>query len=128
MKLLLDTHAAIWLLEGDPRLGSSARSALSSGRTEPPYISDIVLLEISLLISAGRIATEVEPSALLRRCAARLQVLPIDADIAATAVGLPLPHADPFDRVIVATALRHNLPLVTRDRAIRTSGLVEVIW
>ena len=128
MKLLLDTHAAVWLLQGDPRLGSAARRALSSGDAEPPYVSDIVLLEISLLVGSGRVVPGVTPPAFLRRFAAELQVLPIDAEIAAAVPELPLPHADPFDRVIVATAMRHRLRLVTRDRAIRESGLVDTLW
>ena len=128
MKLLLDTHAAVWLLQGDPRLGSAARRALSSGDAEPPYVSDIVLLEISLLVDSGRVVPGVTPPAFLRRFAAELQVLPIDAEIAAAVPELPLPHADPFDRVIVATAMRHRLRLVTRDRAIRESGLVDTLW
>ncbi len=128
MKLLLDTHAAVWLLQGDSRLGPEARRALVAGDAEPPYISDIVLLEVSLLVGNGRIVPAVAPNAFLRRFTASLQVLPIDPDIAAAVPGLALPHADPFDRVIVATALRHRLPLVTRDRAIRESGLVKVIW
>ena len=128
MKLLLDTHAAVWLLQGDPRLGSAARRALSSGDGEPPYISDIVLLELSLLVGSGSVVPGIALPAFLRRFAANLQVLPIDADIAAAVPGLRLPHADPFDRVIVATALRHHLRLVTRDRAIRDSGLVDTLW
>lgn len=127
MKLLLDTHAAVWLLQGDSRLGAGARRALLSA-AEPPCVSGIVLLEVSLLIGSGRIGTEITPIAFLRRFEAHLQVLPIGADIAAVVPELPLPHADPFDRVIVATAIKHQLPLVTRDRAIRESGLVEVIW
>lgn len=128
MRLLLDTHAAVWLLQGDSRLGAGARRALSSGDAEPPCISDIVLLEISLLVGSGRVVPRTAPREFLRRFAASLRVLPIDADIAAAVPGLALPHADPFDRVIVATAIRHQLSLVTRDRAIRESGLVDVVW
>ena len=128
MALLLDTHAAVWLLQGDRRLGAAARRALSRRDAEPPCISDIVLLEMSLLLGSGRVVVGMDPRAFLHRVAACFRVLGIDADIAATAPELALPHADPFDRVIVATALRHRLRLVTRDRAITESDLVEVLW
>ena len=85
--------------------------------------------KLSLLVGSGRVVPGVTPPAFrLRRFAAELQVLPIDAEIAAAVPELPLPHADPFDRVIVATAMRHRLRLVTRDRAIRESGLVDTLW
>jgi PIN domain nuclease of toxin-antitoxin system len=54
--------------------------------------------------------------------------LPITAEIAVLALDLELPHGDPFDRTIVATAGYHGLPLLTRDRNITASGLVKVLW
>ena len=55
-------------------------------------------------------------------------LLSIEAQVAAEVYALPLPQADPFDRVIVATARYHSLPLITRDKSIARSDLVEVIW
>jgi PIN domain nuclease of toxin-antitoxin system len=52
----------------------------------------------------------------------------IASEIAAMAIDLELPHGDPFDRIIVASARHHKLPLVTRDRNISASGLVRVVW
>jgi len=44
------------------------------------------------------------------------------------AVELEFPRGDPFDRVIAATAKVHGIPLLTRDRSITDSGVVEIIW
>lgn len=57
-----------------------------------------------------------------------LEVLPIVPAIASSASALALPQGDPFDRIIVATALHHGLTLVTKDAAITQSGLVPVLW
>lgn len=58
----------------------------------------------------------------------RFKVLPIFSVIAADAVQLALPQGDPFDRIIMATARYHGLPLVTRDKLMAESGLVATIW
>jgi len=52
----------------------------------------------------------------------------IASEIATLAMDLELPHGDPFDRIIVASARHHELPLLTRDRNISASGLVRVVW
>jgi PIN domain nuclease of toxin-antitoxin system len=44
------------------------------------------------------------------------------------AVNVALPHADPFDRIIVATARQHRLTLITKDANITDSGVVKVLW
>lgn len=58
----------------------------------------------------------------------RFLVLPIVSAVAADAVALPLPHGDPFDRIILATARYHNVPLITRDAHLISSGLVATRW
>ena len=128
VSVLLDTPAAVWLVQGNPRLGDAAREKLTHLDRKDIYVSDLLLLELSMLISKGRVTVDTDPKAFLRDFALRFRVLSIDGEIAATAMDLPLTHGDPFDRVFVATALRHQLPLVTRDRTIRDSGIVDVIW
>lgn len=128
MSVLLDTHAAVWLVQGSPRLSEGVREKLAHLERSDIYISDLLLLELSMLIAKGRVVVRSEPTPFLKDFASRFHILPIDAEIAAAAMALELPHADPFDRVFVSTALRHKLPLVSRDRAIRSSGLVDVIW
>lgn len=128
MRYLLDTHAVIWAAESDPRLGPGARALLEHCVTGEAVISDITLLEVAMLAEKGRIRLAVPLKRYLLEIQANYPVLSIEAPIAAEAFNLPLPQADPFDRVIVATARYHALPLITRDQAITRSGLTDVIW
>jgi PIN domain nuclease of toxin-antitoxin system len=125
---LLDTHAVIWCLEDSPELGRDARAKISRAEEGALAISDITLLEIAMLVSKGKLGVAGVPTTVLEEIAESFRVLPIDARIAAEAMELPLPQGDPFDRVIVATARRHSLPLITKDRLIVRSKLVPVVW
>ena len=127
VRVLLDTHTVIWAIGDDPRLGKAAREILVRD-AEDLAVSDITLLEVAMLAAKGRIECGVGVDAMLEMIASKVKVLTIDARIAAEAMALSLPQGDPFDRIIVATARRHRIPLVTCDRAVSESGLVEVIW
>ena len=96
---------------------------------EKPAIAGASLYELAWLIQRGRIEIAVTPKRFLGQIARRFTVLPITAEVAGLAAGLPPDYpSDPMDRLIGATALAHGVPLVTRDRAIRGSGAVPVIW
>lgn len=128
MKACLDTHAVLWSLAGDPRLGSQARGLIAHSKRPDLIISDIVLLEISYLSAKGRIEDADGIDALLAKVAESFRVIPINPEIARVALELDLPHGDPFDRVIAATAKTHSIPLLTRDRSITASGSVATLW
>lgn len=128
MKVLLDTHAVLWAAEDDPRLGGRARRVLADLSWGEAVVSDITLLEIAMLEAKGRLGLALSCSSYLEELVLNFPTVPIDPGIAAEAMRLPLPQGDPFDRVITATARRWNLPLLSRDSAIRESGLVETIW
>lgn len=128
MKYLLDTHAAIWLLEGSDKLGTRARDALAGEDRDSVAISDISLLEIAMLATRGAISLTPTLEAALAAFAAKLTVLPIDWRTAAAAPSVALPHGDPFDRVITATAKTYDLTLITKDRNIARAGVITVLW
>jgi PIN domain nuclease of toxin-antitoxin system len=128
VSVLLDTHAALWLVEGNDRLSRSVRSSVEHLHRDQICISDLLLFELALLISKKRVTIGEPLEDFLEEFAARFYSLPVDPRIAASATQLALPQADPFDRIFVATAIRHKLPLVTRDRQIRDSKLVQTIW
>lgn len=128
MKLLLDTHAVIWVLEGDARVGNAAREVLLGCEPGDCAISDITLLEISMLVEKRRIEVAMPLVEYLRAIQQRCRVLPVSAEIAADAFLIDLRQGDPFDRVIVGTARHHQLVLITRDRQIADSGLCQTVW
>ena len=128
MRVLLDTHAVLWAAEGDARLGASAAEMLRTLKAGEAAISDITLVEIAMLTKKGRIRLSVSTVEYLRGIQRNYPPLVIVPEIAAQAMDLELPHGDPFDRIIVASARYHQVPLLTRDRNISASGLVRVIW
>jgi len=128
MKYLLDTHAAIWAAEDDPRLGPCAKNALLSASQGDVLISDITLLEISMLAKKGRIQIKISSTDYLKRLQSLYPPIRITPNIATLAMDLLLPNGDPFDRVIVATVRENNLTLITRDQHITESKLVPTLW
>jgi PIN domain nuclease of toxin-antitoxin system len=123
----VDTHAAIWAFLDDPRLGRRARERIAEAPKTRLIVSDIVLLETAVLHSKGRLP-DCPLAELLAKIADNFRVIPISPGIARIAVELELAHGDRFDRVIVATAKVHGTPLLTRNRAITDSGVVEIVW
>ncbi|HMP73607.1 MAG TPA: type II toxin-antitoxin system VapC family toxin [Kiritimatiellia bacterium] len=128
MSLLLDTHAVLWTLCDDPRLGKNARKILKASTEKDLFISDMSLLEIALLADRGRITLSGTLQALLGEIASACRVLPINPAIAAKAISLKLNQSDPFDRVIAATAWHHDLILVTRDARLTECREIKTRW
>ncbi len=125
---VLDTHAVLWLMENNANLSLNARKLIQNAQTKELAISDTTLLEIAILVHKQRLKTAVGISEYLRKIETMFHVVPINAFISAKAFELKLPHSDPFDRVILATAVFLKLPLVTRDGNITRSGVHEVVW
>ncbi len=126
---LLDTHAWIWWVDHDPRLGRRFLEALDGlPEGSRPAISDISLWEVATLVERGRLRFQVPFGEWLQAAAhpRTVLVMPITPVIAEEVASLPESfHRDPADRVIVATCRAHNMPLLTQDRMILTSRLVS---
>ena len=127
MKLLLDTHAFLWLVAGDRRLSPTARRALAEPKAQP-LLSLASVWELAIKSSLGRL-TLPEPldTYLAKKLATNLRLLSVELSHVVAVERLPFHHQDPFDRLLVAQALSERLPIVTRDREIRKYG-VEVVW
>ncbi|MBA2346679.1 MAG: type II toxin-antitoxin system VapC family toxin [Solirubrobacterales bacterium] len=122
MKLLLDTHAFLWLTLGDDRLPQSARMIIDA--SDDIVLSTASVWEAEIKRAAGRLRVPpVEASA----HAAGIPVIPVTATEATHAAGLPRHHRDPFDRMLVAQAQLSSRVLITRDADLR-SYAVAVAW
>ena len=128
VKACLDTHAVLWSLADDPRLGAKSREIIARSNRSELVISDIVLLEDAYLHGKRRIETEDGLDALLAKISDSFLVVTITGEIAGVAVSLDLANGDPFDRVISATAIAHGVPLLTRDRKITACDAVPTLW
>ena len=103
MKLLLDTHIWLWSLGEPERLGRRLRQELHSGAHEL-WLSPISVWEALLLNAKGRIELHKDLTAWLQRATAEMHEAPLTHEIAFLAHQLPLPHRDPADRFLAATA------------------------
>ena len=120
--LLLDTHAWIWLVEGRKPLAGPAHGAvLDAAGRNALRLSIMSVWEVSLLEAKGRLALRRPCLEWVRTALARsgVALAPITPEIAVESHRLPGGfHADPADRLIVATARVESAVLVTRDRLI----------
>jgi len=125
--LLLDTHAALWLDNGDERLRPSTRSLIDKCWQAGGVIclSAVSVWEIALLVDTGRITLDVPVEAWTTRFLARpgLEPVPLGHQAAARGYRLrELKHRDPADRLLIASAIELACPLVTYDERILRFG------
>jgi len=129
--ILLDTHVVVWLASGDARISSAAQTAIEKARqgVRGLAISDFTLFELSLLFRKKRFDLVTDAESFLSEVEHRFIVLPITANVALQASEFPAGYPkDPADRIIGATALVEDIPLITADRQIRKSRAVPTIW
>jgi PIN domain nuclease of toxin-antitoxin system len=128
MRLLLDTHAFVWLASDQSKLPEAAKEAIAS--SDAVYLSSATPWEIGLLVKRGRLELPLHTSEYVSSAMEQhiTDEIPIDRHLAIRATELPEIHNDPFDRVLVATAIGHDLVLVTRDEVIPTYPEVRTLW
>ncbi len=129
--ILLDTHIAVWLAFDERKLSKTARSTILQERSMGGglAISDITLLEITVLFQKRRLELNGSLESFLQQLEDRFVVLPITSRACVRALGLPSGYPkDPADRIIGATALVEGLSLITADGEIRRSKALQTIW
>lgn len=129
--LLLDTHAAIWYLSEPDKLSATAVAAIDSAYTmdAPLYVSAISLIEVVYLGEKRRIS-ETAATAVIEVLTNGngFRVIPVDEAVAYALATVPRNAApDMPDRIIAATGRMLNIPIVTKDHLISSSG-VATIW
>ncbi len=117
--LNLDTNILICSLTG--QLRSDEQNLLEQHEWA---ISPMVLWEIAKLVQLNRIGLNLDAPNVVRQIS-QLEILPIDMNVARASVQLDF-RSDPADELIAATSIVYNIPLVTRDRTIRSSKIVPL--
>ncbi len=124
MRILPDTHAALWLLSEDERLSHRADRLLTDASNEV-LLSAAVVWEVSIKRSLGKLEAPDDFARLLLRAGA--EPLAVSVEHAEAVSALPWHHRDPFDRLLVAQAAFERAVLVTSDERLRAYD-VRVEW
>jgi len=132
VRVLADSHAIVWHLQGSARLSAAAASSLAEAETTDGVVVSIAtMIDLWYVTQTTRKLSDANLTELrdLLASSPGLSLQPIDIAVvdATTSIARDL-LTDPWDRFIVGTARALALPLVTKDRAIRESGLVPTIW
>jgi len=118
LKLLLDTHALYWYVEGDPKLSTTAQ-AIIQNMSNQVLVSPACFWEIAIKASIGKwiLNRPYEEFVDLALRQYGFELLPILPTHTGKLIGLPFPqnHRDPFDRLLVAQALVEQIPVVSCD-------------
>ena len=125
MKLLLDTHIWLWSLLEPKNLSRRVVKALESPDNEL-WLSPLSVWELLVLVEKGRLALDLEVGEWISRALSvvPLKEAPITYDVALETGRVQVPHRDPVDRFLAATAKVFELTLVTADqRLIGTKGI-----
>jgi PIN domain nuclease of toxin-antitoxin system len=126
MRVLLDTQVLVHAYIGDVPLSRRVYALLSSPEALP-LVSAISIMEIAMKHDAGKMKMgAAETRQAIRDL--RLQVIPFELEHALRLYGLPRHHRDPFDRMLIATALAEDIPLIGSDRQFKKYKGLKVIW
>ena len=127
-RLLLDTHAFLWLTANAPELSPAARAAAVDARNEK-YVSMASLWEIAIKVGLGKLRPHVPFPELLDDFSRdpTIRRLTVEDPHLLRFATLPLHHRDPFDRMLVAQALAEDFTLVSRDPLMDHYG-VRRLW
>lgn len=128
MKYLLDTHIWIWSVSKPEKLSKQVFSILKDKSNEL-YISSISIWEFLVLLEKSRISIEDSVENWLNSAIgdANIEEIPIDREIVIESRRLTLPHQDPADRFIAATAWVHSLTLITSDEKLASSNEISIL-
>lgn len=115
MRLLIDSHVALWWLGDNPSLGPRSRDLLAAA--DQTFFSAVTPWELGMKRVLGKVSF---PDGLVHALeTGGFLALPISARHGEHAPTLPRHHRDPFDRMLVAQAQLESLTLVSADQAIR---------
>jgi len=128
VRLLLDTHVWLWSLAAPDKLKRKVRSRLEQAKGGV-WLSPISVWELLVLAERGRLRLDAEPRAWVREALeqAPLEEAVLNREVALRSREVALPHQDPADRFLVATALVYDLTLVTADATLIESKACSIL-
>ena len=120
MRLLLDTHIFLWFVSGSSKLPAGMREGISNPENEV-YLSVVSIWESIIKYQLGKLPLPESPDIYLpkQRRRHRIYSLDVDEETVLQLAQLPPIHRDPFDRLLICQALRHNFYILTVDLAIK---------
>ena len=126
-RYLLDTHTAIWFFDANPSISSTAARIIRD-KTNRVYLSVVSAWELTIKISIGKLRFPGDAAGFINAAKSNdITILPIDAEHLTILKDLPFIHRDPFDRLIIASALAEQMTLITDDDNV-TRYDVSIIW
>jgi len=116
MRILLDTHTALWMVNEHEKLSPAAKTLLHNDE-HTLFISMASLWEMAIKVSLGKLS---ELDGGMSVFMAKMEIMPIElfpitTDHIRMVESLPFVHRDPFDRLIIATAMADNMTILTAD-------------
>ena len=128
MDILLDTHAVIWLFEGNVKMSEKAKKSINNLESRV-YVSVASLWELAIKLKTGKLNFEGGLDGFVRAIFDNeFILLEIEIEHIRELVNLPLIHKDPFDRMIIAQSKVENLLIVTADTNILKYDNINYIW
>jgi len=127
MKILLDTHALIWFIEGDKKLSLKAKSEIENPRHEI-FASTVSLWEIAIKSSRDKLELKKPFEELVESIYNNnIQLITIQVSHLNVLLALPHHHGDPFDRILLSQAISERMAIISTDRHF-SSYNVRVTW
>lgn len=128
MRLLLDTHIWFWHLWGPKKLAQSFEGLLADKNNEL-FLSPISPWEVLMLAQKGRLGLAIDPVKWIRQALEIFPVkeVPLTTEVAIVSRELKLPHDDPADRFLAATALVYDLKILTADKTLKKARGVPTV-
>ena len=128
MRVLLDTHALLWLVTNDSRLSTTARETFLDADNEL-LCSSVVGFEIAVKYSLGKLELTEPPRTFIQNRIRNNALIPLPITMvhATRVADLPFHHRDPFDRLLVAQALEEGVPLLSADEILSSYG-IRRLW
>ena len=128
--ILLDTHALLWWALDPDRLSEAATVAVRSMEQRGGYASSISIWELGIKVRRGQLVLPISVDELARRVerGGIVELVAVDTTTWLRTLSLDWEHRDPADRVIVATALIKQVPVLTKDSVLHDFGGVDCVW